>query len=190
MNKSMQLYLASKSPRRQALLKQIAISFDCIPVDIDETVKKGETPCDYVSRMAYEKADAGWSHSTRINDIPLLAADTSVVLADQILGKPTDKQDAVNMLKRLSRETHQVISCVVVKNSKKIELVTSITDVSFASLSEQQIQYYVNTGDCMDKAGSYGIQGYAACFVKMISGSYSGVVGLPLFETAKLLEKF
>ncbi len=186
----MQIYLASKSPRRQALLKQISIGFEYIPVDINENVKRGETPHDYVSRMAYEKAEVGWSESTRLLDIPLLAADTSVVLANQILGKPHNKQDAIKMLERLSGETHQVITCVAVKNSQKLELVTSITDVTFATLSEHQIDYYVNTGDCLDKAGSYGIQGYAARFVRSLSGSYSGVVGLPLFETANLLDRF
>lgn len=186
----MHIYLASKSPRRQSLLKQIEISFDCIPVEIDESVREGETPLGYVSRMAYEKAQAGWSDSARRHDIPLLAADTSVILADQIMGKPDDEEQAIKMLKSLSGVTHQVISCVVVKNSQKNELVTSVTDVTFAALSEQQIDYYVNTGDCLDKAGSYGIQGFAASFICTISGSYSGVVGLPLFETTKLLEKF
>jgi len=186
----MHIYLASKSPRRQSLLKQIEISFECIPVEIDESVREGETPVDYVSRMAYEKAQAGWTDSARRNDIPLLAADTSVILANQIMGKPADKKQAIKMLQGLSGVTHQVISCVAVKNSQKYELATSITDVTFTNLLEQQIDYYVNTGDCMDKAGSYGIQGFAASFIRTISGSYSGVVGLPLFETANLLKKF
>ena len=186
----MQIYLASKSPRRQSLLTQIAVTFECLPVDIDESVHKDETAADYVSRMAYEKAIAGWSDCRRTLDIPLLAADTSVVLGNQILGKPLGKSEAISMLSILSGKTHQVMTCVAVKLHQKIELVTSTTDVTFASLSEQQIDYYVSSGDCLDKAGSYGIQGYAASFVQTISGSYSGVVGLPLYEVAKLLQNF
>lgn len=186
----MNLYLASKSPRRQSLLTQIAITFECITVDIDESVNIGETASDYVSRLAFEKAEAGWLKPNRTQDIPLLAADTSVVIGSQILGKPRDQVDAANMLNSLSGSTHQVLTCVAVKNSQKIELVTSTTDVTFATLSEQQIDYYVKSGDCQDKAGSYGIQGYAASFIRTISGSYTGVVGLPLFETARLLEQF
>lgn len=186
----MQIYLASKSPRRQSLLTQIAVTFECLPVDIDESVNKSETPADYVSRMAYEKANAGWSDCKRILDIPVLAADTSVVLGNQILGKPLAKSEAISMLIELSGKTHQVMTSVAVKHHQKVELVTSTTDVTFASLSEQQIDYYVSSGDCLDKAGSYGIQGYAARFVQTISGSYSGIVGLPLYEVAKLLQKF
>ncbi len=186
----MPIYLASRSPRRQSLLAQIEVTFECLPVDIDESVNKVETPFEYVNRMAYQKAIAGWSNRKRILDIPLLAADTSVVLGDQILGKPLDRPDAINMLTKLSGQTHQVITCVAIKHDQKIERVTSITDVTFASLSERQIDYYVTSGDCLDKAGSYGIQGYAASFVKTISGSYSGVVGLPLYEVARLLQNF
>jgi len=186
----MHIYLASKSPRRQSLLEQIGVSFDLIDVEIDESTLNGELPLDYVMRMANEKVKAGWLNMGKKSDVPLLAADTSVVLENRILGKPIDKRDAFNMLSLLSGKTHQVITCVSVKNGVKQEMTTSITDVTFCDLSEQQIEFYIDTGDCLDKAGSYGIQGYAARFIKMISGSYSGVVGLPLFETANLLEGF
>ena len=186
----MHIYLASKSPRRQSLLRQIEVSFDLIEAEINESPLDDEVPLDYVIRMANEKAKAGWKQKERKFDIPLLAADTSVVLQDTILGKPSNRQDAFNMLSMLSGKTHQVISCVAVLNASQQRLATSITDVTFCDLSKQQIESYIENGNCLDKAGSYGIQGYAAKFVENISGSYSGVVGLPLFETAKLLDVF
>jgi len=173
-----------------SLLKQIDVSFECINAEIDESSFRSETAVKYVQRMALEKANAGWSARERQRDIPLLAADTSVVLKDNIMGKPGDKKAAFQMLSELSGNTHQVMTSVALKQSERIEIVTSITDVQFDRLSSEMINYYIQTGDCFDKAGSYGIQGFAARFVKTISGSYSGVVGLPLFETAKLLDKF
>jgi len=186
----MKIYLASKSPRRQSLLGQIGIDFDCVSSEIDESPQFNENPIDYVQRMAREKAINGWQNADRIINIPLLAADTSVVIGDDILGKPVDSAQAFEMLMRLSEKTHQVMTAVAVKNESLIKLVTSITYVTFDSLTEQQINDYIETKDCFDKAGSYGIQGYAARFITSISGSYSGVVGLPLYETAKLLEEF
>jgi len=183
----MHIYLASKSPRRRALLEQIGISFELIEAAINESTQSAELPLDYVQRMAKEKAKMGWQQSDRALNMPLLAADTSVVLNAVILGKPTDKQDAFAMLTRLSGKTHQVITCVAVHKENDLKIATSITDVTFSHLSQQQIDGYIETGDCFDKAGSYGIQGYAARFIQSISGSYSGVVGLPLFETANLL---
>jgi septum formation protein len=191
----MKIYLASKSPRRQSLLKQIGIEFVCIKSEIDESVLKGELALDYVKRMASEKAITGWKSSSRIDGMMLLAADTSVILNDKILGenilgKPNNAIDASDMLKKLSGNTHQVITCVSVKTEVLQETIASITNVTFATLSEDDIKNYIKTGDCFDKSGGYGIQGYAAKFISFISGSYSGVVGLPLFETSKLLEKF
>ena len=186
----MNIYLASKSPRRQSLLKQIGIDFDCINSEIDETLLDDEPPLDYVKRMATEKALAGWANEGRLVEKPLLAADTSVVLGSHVLGKPQNIEDAINMLKTLSGNTHQVITCVTVKSEFEQKTITSITDVTFGQLSDSAINEYVKTGDCFDKAGSYGIQGLAAKFISSISGSYSGVVGLPLFETSKLLEQF
>ena len=177
----MYIYLASKSPRRRSLLEQIGISFELIEAEIDESSQRDELPQDYVMRMAKEKASKGWQQSARKLNIPLLAADTSVVLDDVILGKPENKSEAFTMLSQLSGKTHQVITCVAVHSVHDLQIATSVTDVAFSDLSQQQIDDYIEMGDCFDKAGSYGIQGYAARFIKNISGSYSGVVGLPLF---------
>jgi len=186
----MKIYLASKSPRRQSLLNQLRIDFEYVNSDIDESPLGDESPVEYVQRMASEKATNGWQNSNRIINKPLLAADTSVVIGKHILGKPIDDTQAFEMLNRLSAQTHQVMTAVAVKNESRIKLVTSITDVTFDSLTDKQINDYIKTKDCFDKAGSYGIQGYAARFISFIAGSYSGVVGLPLYETAKLLEEF
>jgi nucleoside triphosphate pyrophosphatase len=184
----MKIYLASKSPRRQSLLRQINVDYECVPVDIDETSLNNELARNYVERIAGEKARAGWASAARQNDWPVLSADTSVILENNILGKPIDHSDAANMLRRLSGKTHQVITSVAVKLNQQVDISTSITEVTFAPLGDDLIDYYVSTNDCMDKAGSYGIQGYAARFVTSICGSYTGVVGLPLFETAELLK--
>jgi nucleoside triphosphate pyrophosphatase len=186
----LKIYLASKSPRRKELLRQIGVEFDCLSSEIDESVKDNESPLDYVQRIAQTKAMEGWSGLERSQEIPLLAADTSVVIGDMILGKPKDDQQAKAMLNLLSDNTHQVMTSVVVTNGRKTLNKTSVTQVKFAKLKEQQVLDYIATGDCFDKAGGYGIQGYAARFIESISGSYSGVVGLPLFETAQILEQF
>ncbi len=184
------IYLASQSARRKSLLEQINIDFESIFVDIDETPRPSEDAVDYVNRMAAEKAQAGWLQSERVLDIPLLAADTSVILNAQILGKPSDRNHAIEMLNLLSNTTHQVITSVAIKNSCKMCQSLSITEVTFAKLTTAKINNYVNSAECMGKAGSYAIQGFAASFVKKISGSYSGVVGLPLYETTLLLNSF
>lgn len=186
----MRIYLASKSPRRQELLLQIGVEFDCLSPDVDESVIENETPVDYVLRIAKTKAITGWSASERSQEMPLLAADTSVVIGGRVLGKPSDQQQAMAMLNLLSGNTHQVMTSVVVTNGRKTLDKTSVTQVKFAKLKEQQVLDYIASGDCFDKAGGYGIQGYAARFIEDISGSYSGVVGLPLFETAQILEQF
>jgi septum formation protein len=186
----MKIYLASKSPRRQELLTQIGVEFECISVETDEQALPQESAQAYVERVAKNKAQAGWSCNQRVKSMPVLSADTSVVIGQQILGKPDGPQEALTMLKSLSGNTHQVLTCVVVTNGNQILTKTSVTDVSFAKIEEAQLLKYIATNDCFDKAGAYGIQGYAARFVESISGSYSGVVGLPLFETSQLLEQF
>jgi len=186
----MKIYLASKSPRRRSLLSQIGIEYTCIEGDIDESPFRNEKPLDYVTRMAREKAISGWDNPSRGQAMPLLAADTSVIFENEILGKPDNQKQAFSMLNKLSGNTHQVITAVAVKKEEIEKIVVSITHVTFDSLSDDIINEYISSGDCFDKAGAYGIQNYAARFVKSISGSYTGVVGLPLCETANLLESF
>lgn len=181
--KGIQLILASASPRRGELLKQIGISYLSQPVNIDETPLAGETARQYVLRMAAEKAAAG---SKRDDDLPVLACDTAVILNDRILGKPKDQQDALAMLAALSGNTHQVYSAVSLLEKQHRQSL-SITEVLFRELKESEIAAYWQTGEPVDKAGGYAIQGMGAQFVKQIKGSYSGVVGLPLYETTVLL---
>ncbi len=176
------LILASGSPRRRELLGVLQPRFDVIPADIDETARDGEAPSDYVRRMAREKAAAGaypeWT----------LGADTSVVLDGAILGKPVDTDDAIAMLERLSGACHRVHSAVALRGPDgETDERESITEVEFAPIDPAWIRRYVATGDPMDKAGAYGIQGAPAAWIRQLRGSYSGVVGLPLFETADLL---
>jgi len=186
----MSIYLASKSPRRQELLKQIGIKFICLNAEIDESPIAGEEPIRYVQRMATEKANAGWNHPQRCEQRTLIAADTSVVLDGIIMGKPVSNVQARIMLENLSEKTHQVITSVAITDGFKADEITNITNVTFCKLPTELIEYYVGSGECADKAGAYAIQGFAARFVKFISGSYSGVVGLPLYETSQLLQKF
>lgn len=187
------IILASRSPRRQQLLQQIGVSFELLDIEIDETPKDAETPLDYVQRVAKEKALAAWRSPQRRSienseSRALLTADTCVVLNDQVLGKPKDSADAVSMLTSLAGNTHQVMTSVVIKNAQRVYTDTSITEVEFCDLTQSQVQSYVASGEGVDKAGGYAIQGIAAKFVKSIRGSYSGVVGLPLYETSQLLE--
>ena len=184
------IYLASKSPRRRELLLQAGIAFECINSEIDEAVKPNESPKSYVERMAWNKSQAGCETTSRYQTWSVLAADTAVVVDQKILGKPIDNKNAIEMLSELSGRTHKVMTSVAVTDGITTQLATSVTDVTFAKLSQQDIEAYIATGDCYDKAGSYGIQGYAARFVEAIRGSYTGVVGLPLFETARLLDYF
>lgn len=182
----MRLILASASPRRQELLRQIGIDFDVQPADIDETPAAGEKPEDYVLRMAREKAHAVWSASPDAASC-VLAADTTVVAGDEILGKPRDRLDAVGTLARLSGRVHQVMTgiCLLGEAGEDAEVVT--TDVEFVSLDHATCEAYVATDEPWDKAGGYGIQGIGAALVKGIQGSYSNVVGLPLAETWAIL---
>jgi septum formation protein len=194
------IYLASRSSRRRELLKQIGVSFEVLllregpqrAADFDETPLGGELPSDYVLRIAQAKAEAGWARlgQRRLMRFPVLSADTTVALDAQILSKPADREEAVAFLRQLSGKTHQVHSAVAVKFDHRLEVALSTTDVLFRELEEQEIRQYVVSGEPQDKAGAYAIQGRAAVFVRAISGSYSGVMGLPLYETSQLLAKF
>ena len=181
------IILASASPRRRELLDQIKVTYRVIPVDIDETPWPGEPPKDYVCRIAAEKSAAGLARSDA-SGLPVLAADTAVVLSDRILVKPKDRDDALAMLEQLSGKTHQVYSAVSLRGQTHGQAL-SITDVTFRTLTHREILAYWRSGEPADKAGAYAIQGLGGLFVESIKGSYSGVVGLPLFETAELLSK-
>jgi len=187
-----QVVLASASPRRRELLAQIGVEFTASPADIDETVHPGETPEDYVLRMAITKAQTAAARLTEAAAArPLvLGADTVVVLADKILGKPRDRADAEYMLASLSGRTHRVLSAVAVTDRQQLASRLSVTEVTFRELRPGESTVYWNSGEPRDKAGAYAIQGLGALLVRELRGSYSGVVGLPLFETAELLERF
>ena len=194
------IYLASRSARRRDLLKQMGVNFEMLLLregpgrgaDFDEAQLPSETPRDYVVRVARLKADAGWERleQRRLMRHPVLAADTTVALGNSILSKPTDREDAVAMLKQLSGSTHQVYTAVAVKFYDSVKETLSVTEVRIRELTDDEIRRYVSSGDPLDKAGAYGIQGKASMFIESINGSYSGVVGLPVFETAQLLGNF
>ena len=194
------IYLASQSPRRRELLKQIGINFELLllrsdprrKIDVDETPQENEDPVDYVRRISRAKASVGWDAllSRNLRPFPVLAADTTVTLDGNILGKPRDRDDAAAMLRQLSGRQHQVLSAVAVALEERVEICLSTTAVTFAALSEERIHRYLLTNEGHDKAGAYGIQGHASSFVQRIEGSYSGVMGLPLFETVELLRTF
>lgn len=178
------LVLASQSPRRRELLIQIGLEFEVEPAVIDERPRSGEAPRDYVLRMAREKAD---TVATRVSSGTIvLGSDTSVVLGSTILGKPSGMDEAVEHLMALSDRTHQVMTAIAVAGAYQAERLV-VSDVTFKSLTEEECLAYCATGESMDKAGSYGIQGFGAVFVSHLAGSYSAVMGLPLFETAQLL---
>lgn len=183
------VYLASQSPRRRELLTQIGIPHRVLAVDIDERQRSGELPSDYVQRLAREKAAAGWQHilDQRLIQAPVIGADTAVVVDDDILGKPIDATDAMMILQRLSGRSHEVLTGVAVHTAEGAQISMSCTRVWFRALDLAEIEDYWASGEPRDKAGAYGIQGLAAKFIERIEGSYSGVVGLPLFETAQLL---
>ncbi|HUP91688.1 MAG TPA: Maf family protein [Solimonas sp.] len=179
-------YLASRSPRRQDLLRQLGYQFEAISADIDETPRAGESPQAYALRMATEKARAARVRAS----LPVLGADTDVVLDGRILGKPRDRVDALAMLSALSGRTHEVCSGVALLQGAQVSTALSVTEVSFGPITSAEAQAYWDSGEPADKAGAYAIQGLGALFVKEIRGSYSGVVGLPLYETAGLLRRF
>lgn len=183
---SAQIILASASPRRKELLEQIRVTYLVKPVDLDETPLPNEIPQTYVQRLAAEKSAACVAQCG--DKLPVLAADTAVVLGDVIMGKPKDQADALAMLKLLSGQTHQVYTALSLRGQQHWQAL-SITEVTFRRLTEPEILAYWQTGEPVDKAGSYAIQGVGGLFVESIRGSFSGVVGLPLFETAELLAK-
>lgn len=182
----MTLILASSSPRRRELLSQIGVHFTVQSADIDETPHACEPASAYVARLAVQKALAVAQHSTQ----PVLGADTTVVLDERILGKPQDADDARMLLGQLSGRTHKVYTAVALVQGTRQEVCVVETSVQFAKLSASEIDAYIATGEPMDKAGAYGIQGLGAVLVQELRGSYSNVVGLPLFETAALLRSF
>lgn len=182
------IYLASNSPRRAELLQQINVPFSILAGSIDESRIAGESAEIYVQRLALQKAQAGFKRSAK--DRPVLGADTIVVIDQQILEKPADKAQAKKMLQRLSGRTHQVFTAISLVDGVRSKTQLVKTDVSFTHLSERDISDYWLSGEPIDKAAGYGIQGIAGKFVTNISGSYSGVVGLPLYETNQLIKEF
>lgn len=192
------IYLASQSPRRRDLLKQIGVNFEVLllrtdprrQADVDETPHANEPADDYVLRICQAKAHAGLAvlRYRNLPAFPVLAADTTVTLEGKVLGKPVDREEAAAMLRQLSGRQHRVLSAVAVAFDERIEVRLSETAVTFVTLSEERIRRYVMTNEPHDKAGAYGIQGHAGAFVQRIEGSYSGVVGLPLAETVELLQ--
>jgi septum formation protein len=194
------VYLASRSPRRRELLKQIDVSFEVLVLrehparglDVDESVHPGESPDDYVRRVALAKAEVGWRRieQRRLRWYPVLGADTVVCVDEQILGKPADRADAARMLGLLSGREHRVLTAVAIKYEYRVEQIASESRVRFCELSEADLEAYLKSGEYTDKAGAYAIQGRAAAFVTEIHGSYTGIIGLPLHETAQLVRKF
>ena len=179
------IHLASTSPRRRELLAQIGVRHDVVPVVVDETPRPGEAPAEYVLRLALAKARAG--HALR-GDRPVLGADTAVVVDDRILGKPLDRDDALGMLARLAGREHRVLTAVAVVGERE-ETRLSVSHVRFRPIDAAEAAAYWATGEPADKAGGYAVQGLGAIFVESIAGSYSGVMGLPLFETGELLRR-
>lgn len=182
------LILASASPRRADLLQQIGVRFKVVPSNIDERQRPRESAVDYVTRMALEKArTVAANHAL---SVPVLGADTAVVLGAEIFGKPRDYDAARTMLQALSGNTHQVLTAVVVDDGETSAALISETEVTFRHIREHEYLNYWQSGEPRDKAGAYAIQGYGAIFVENLQGSYSGVVGLPISQTCKLLEEF
>lgn len=194
------IYLASRSPRRRELLAQIGVRFDLLLFrsapredrEVDEAQLAGETPEDYVQRVARAKASfaAGLMTQRHVLVRAVLAADTTLDVDGEIIGKPRDEADAEAILARLAGRQHRVMTAIAMARDERVEHRLSVTTVRFRSLTPQEIRRYVNSGEPMDKAGAYGIQGRAAAFIEEIRGSHSGVVGLPLCETALLLREF
>lgn len=180
-----QLVLASSSPRRRDILRSMGIVFSIQPVAVDEHKLPGENPQEMVLRLAQAKAVAVQAGDGQL----VLGADTAVVLGNDVLGKPHDEADAVEMLMRLSRKTHRVLTGVALRGPAGISAATSCSDVTFRQITRDEAHDYWQSGEPADKAGAYGIQGRGGVFVKRLEGSYSGVVGLPVFETAELLRE-
>ncbi|PLY13066.1 MAG: septum formation protein Maf [Sedimenticola sp.] len=185
---TVQLFLASQSPRRRELLQQIGVHHEVIPVDVDETPRPDEAPAEYVIRLALEKARAGRALTLEQAETPVLGADTAVVIDNEILGKPRDQAEALEMLGRLSGRSHKVLTGIALIGAHTSTRL-SVSKVTFRPISADQALAYWRSGEPADKAGGYGIQGLGAIFVSRLEGSFSGVMGLPLFETAELLRE-
>jgi len=187
------LYLASASPRRRELLTQIGLAHEVLlvpaPPGEDEPQHPGESAADYVQRTARDKALRGrdWMLDRNLPQLPLLAADTTVILAGTVLGKPADRDDAMRILRDLSGSAHEVRTAVAVWSADRLQEAVSVTEVRMRDLTDEEIGRYCDSGEPYGKAGAYGIQGLAGTFISHIAGSYTGVMGLPLFETANLL---
>ena len=182
------IYLASSSPRRAELLRQIGVEFIVLPVNVDESQLVAETPEQYVCRVAKAKAEAGSSVANNAA-LPILAADTTIAIDDTIIAKPDDRQHCRCILSKLSGRTHQVLTCIALRYQGETTLALSTSQVQFRRLENVEIANYCASEEPMDKAGAYAIQGKAAIFVEKLEGSYSSVMGLPLFETAKILQQ-
>ena len=180
------IYLASASPRRSALLDQIGVPHRVQAVDVDETAQGSEAPEQYVRRLAVLKAETLWQKLAAAQRHPVLGADTAVVLDREILGKPRDETDCMRMLRLLSGRTHHVFTAVALRAST-CETRVNVSEVTFRRLADDEIRRYWRSGEPADKAGAYAVQGRAALFIERIAGSYSGIMGLPLFETGELL---
>ncbi len=180
------IYLASHSPRRRELLQQIGVLHRLLDIEVDERVRAGESPSGYVLRVSQDKALAGLQACERTERLPVLAADTCVVVAGRMLGKPSDREEGLWMLRQLSGASHQVYTAVALGDGR-LATRLSVSEVCFRSLCEDEMAAYWESGEPADKAGGYAIQGLAAQFISELRGSYSGVMGLPLYETAELL---
>lgn len=199
MTPSKKIYLASKSPRRRELLHQIGIAFEVILLrdapprgpDVTEIVLPNEKAHDYVARVTQEKAQAAWKYMLmrKLPAHPILAADTSVILDDHILGKPADMEQAMAMLSSLAGRSHTVLTSIALQTEHQLLHCTQESEVHFCAMSADEIRTYCQTNEPYDKAGGYGIQGLAARYISHIKGSYSGIMGLPLFETCNLLQQ-
>lgn len=184
------IYLASASPRRRELLEQIGVRYALLKVDVPEVCAPGESPEEYVLRVSLAKARTGLCLLDSGDEKPVLGADTAVVLDGEVLGKPRDGDDAVEMLLRLAGREHLVLSGVALVNGEQEQSRLSVSHVRFRPIGDDEARAYWHTGEPADKAGGYGIQGQAAMFIERLEGSYSGVMGLPLYETAELLRQF
>lgn len=187
MNASVAVYLASASPRRKELLSLLDVPFEVLRVDVEEQRQPGEPAATYVQRLAKDKSFAGWQACQRKR--PVLGADTIVVFGEEVLEKPTDFADAQRILQLLSGKTHTVMTAVALTTEEGSDVILVCSEVTFRTLTDEDIASYWNTGEPADKAGAYGIQGIGGKFVKHLNGSYSAVVGLPLLETDQLLQR-
>jgi septum formation protein len=188
----MTIYLASKSPRRQELLRQMDVAFELLLVDTPEIVQPGELPEDYSRRVTQEKMSASWNVviQNKLSLMPVLCADTEVILDGKIMGKPQDEQDAYQMLKSYANRSHQVITSVGLIYSDYQKIIMNTTEVTFSSMTDEEIKHYLASGNYKDKAGSYGIQSYIGQFISRIEGGVDSVMGLPLNTVRELLLDF